>query len=78
MNEEATQVIPPERQPLFRRKQRPMEDLLRDNALLFQIGRVVGAAQLAAVTMSQSGDENLKMQGAKLDEMVQWFFEDAK
>jgi hypothetical protein len=56
------------------KKPRPMEELLRDSAFPYQVGKLVGAASMAAYWMTLSEDDESKKMGEKLNEMVGWFY----
>jgi hypothetical protein len=76
--EEQTMVMSPRSKEGWFRKPRPMEDLLRDSALPYQIGRLIGAAEMAAHQLQLRGDDETKQIGAKLAEMTGWFFDEVK
>jgi hypothetical protein len=51
-----------------------MEELLRDGAFPYQVGRLTGAATMVAYWLSLRDDEECKKMGEKLNEVVSWFF----
>ena len=57
----------------FSAKARPMEDLLRDAAFPYQVGRLVGASIMVGYWLSLRDDEEAKKMGMKLEEVVGWF-----
>jgi hypothetical protein len=56
------------------KKPRPMEELLRDSAFPYQVGKLVGAASMTAYWMTLREDDESKKMGEKLNEMVGWFY----
>jgi len=55
-------------------KVRPMEEILRDSGFPYHVGQLTGAAEMAAHWMTLHEDEEVKAMGAKLGEVVRWFF----
>lgn len=51
-----------------------MEELLRDSSFPYQVGRLAGAAEVLAHWLMVHGDDEAKAMGAKLDNVVAWFF----
>lgn len=60
---------------IIRRKPRQLEDLIRDSGFVFQTGRLVGAAELAAHWMVMQDNEEAKSMGNKLHNIVQFYYE---
>jgi hypothetical protein len=63
------------------RKPRSMQEMLTDPHFTYQVGRLVGAAEMAAHHMQMHGDEETKSAGVALKTVVDWFFvtdQDAK
>jgi hypothetical protein len=54
---------------------RPHDELLHDANLPYQLGRLVGAATMAAHLLGQRDDPEVKAIGDKLAEIVGWFYE---
>jgi hypothetical protein len=59
-----------------RRRGRNFEDLMRDPHFHYQVGRLIGAGEMAGHWMSLQKEEQTKEMGAKLQETVGWFFID--
>lgn len=62
--------------PLFSRKPRAQEELIRDTALLFQVGQLTGAAAIVANWLATRQDEDCQEMGKKLAEVLGWFYEE--
>lgn len=72
MTEADTQIT----RPLFSRKPRAQEELIRDTALLFQVGQLTGAAAIVANWLATRQDEDCQEMGKKLAEVLSWFYEE--
>ena len=59
-------------------KPRPIEQVLQDAALPYQLGRMVGAMIMVSHMLSQREEEELKSLAKKMDEVLSWFFESPK
>jgi hypothetical protein len=55
-------------------RSRPIEDLVEDPRVDFMCGRLIGAAEMAALRLQQEGGD-LPELGIRLEEMVRWFVE---
>lgn len=51
-----------------------MQEMLNDPHFTYQVGRLVGAAEMAAHHMQLHGDEETKSAGVALKAVVDWFF----
>jgi hypothetical protein len=58
----------------MRDKPRPIEEILQDAALPYQLGRLQGATIMVSHMLSLREEEELKSLGAKLNEVAAWFF----
>jgi hypothetical protein len=56
------------------RQFRKMDELIQDPNFTYQIGRLVGASEMAAHHMKTHGDEETKSVGGALSNVVDWFF----
>jgi hypothetical protein len=77
MTEKDTEIIPPNqgrRAPLFR-KARPLEELLRDSAFPYQVGRLIGASEVVAFWLQQRPEGDIAQMGMKLHSVVEFFYE---
>jgi hypothetical protein len=78
LTENETEIMPPavaaRRVPFFG-KARPLEDLLRDSAFPYQVGRLVGASEVVAFYLQQQHNEEVAQMGVKLHSVVEFFYE---
>ena len=51
-----------------------MQEMLNDPHFTYQVGRLVGASEMAAHHMQLHGDEETKSAGLALKTVVDWFF----
>jgi hypothetical protein len=61
---------------LFRRRSRDLNELLRDPHFPYHVGRLMGAAEMAAHWMITQEDPQTKQMGRRLADIVSWFFEE--
>jgi hypothetical protein len=61
-----------------RKKPRPLEEVYRDPALLFNAAHLTGVAAVVAHWLSTRADEESKQMGTKLAEAASWFYEDVR
>lgn len=59
-----------------KKKPRPIEELLRDNGFLFQVGRLIGQVSMAAHLLALREEAEAKEIGVKLNEAIEWFYAD--
>lgn len=58
------------------RRARSLNDVLEDKNFVYQVGKLVGAAEMTSHWLQlQKENEEAQALGAKLHEVVGWFFE---
>jgi hypothetical protein len=67
-----------QRQPLFGKKPRPVQDLMSDPNALLMIGRTQGAIIMLSHWLGMREDDESKKMGQKMEEITSWFFEGRK
>lgn len=61
---------------LFTRSPRDINKLLEDPQFPFQVGRLMGAAEMTSHWMMIQADEQQREVGRRLAQVVDWFFDD--
>lgn len=59
---------------IFGRKPKTYGEMVADPAFVYQIGRLVGSAEMASNLLSDSSDPHSQSIGAYLSDTVSWFF----
>lgn len=59
---------------VFGKRLRPTDELLEDPALLFQVGRIVGAAEMASHWLGMQPDEQAQAMGARLAASLEFYY----
>jgi hypothetical protein len=58
------------------RRPRPVDQLMVDQRFSYQMGRLVGAAEMAGQLLTTQDNPDVQKIGANLTAVVGWFFED--
>lgn len=57
-------------------EQKPIDEVVMHPNFPYRMGRLIGAAELAAFWMSIQEDEETRRMGARLGNVASWFFKD--
>jgi hypothetical protein len=63
---------------VFGKRLRPTDELLEDPAFPFQVGRIIGAAELVAHWLSMQPSEESKAMGNRLASVLDFYYEPEK
>jgi hypothetical protein len=61
---------------LFRRRNRSLDELLRDPNFPYHVGRLMGAAEMTSHWLTTREDKDAQQMGYRLSGIVSWFFEE--